>query len=315
MHEQIIKLKESIGKVIVGKDDVIRCVTAGMLTGGHILIEDVPGVGKTQLAAALSRSIGGTFNRIQLTPDVMPSDITGFSMVNQTTFELEYRPGAAMCNFLLADEINRASPKVQSALLEVMEEHQISIDGETHRLPQPFMVLATQNPVETYGTYHLPEAQMDRFFMRVSMGYPTEDEEMQILSRTERHNPLDNITEAALHPEDIVALQKRVEGVHVSDAVKRYILQIVAATRKHDALTLGASPRGSIALYKAAKANAFLSGRDFVLPDDVKLMAESVLAHRLILSPKGKAQHGDARTIVRDVLSKVSVPMESGAVR
>ncbi|MBR5372736.1 MAG: MoxR family ATPase [Oscillospiraceae bacterium] len=315
MHEQIIKLKESIGKVIVGKDDVIRCVTAGMLTGGHILIEDVPGVGKTQLAAALSRSIGGTFNRIQLTPDVMPSDITGFSMVNQTTFELEYRPGAAMCNFLLADEINRASPKVQSALLEVMEEHQISIDGETHRLPQPFMVLATQNPVETYGTYHLPEAQMDRFFMRVSMGYPTEDEEMQILSRTERHNPLDNITEAALHPEDIVALQKLVEEVHVSDAVKRYILQIVAATRKHDALTLGASPRGSIALYKAAKANAFLSGRDFVLPDDVKQMAESVLAHRLILSPKGKAQHGDARTIIRDVLSKVSVPMESGAVR
>ena len=315
MHESIVKLKESIGKVIVGKDDVIRCVMAGLLTGGHILIEDVPGVGKTQLAAALSRSIGGSFNRIQLTPDVMPSDITGFTMVNQTSFELEYRPGAAMCNFLLADEINRASPKVQSALLEVMEEHQISIDGETHPLPQPFMVLATQNPVETYGTYHLPEAQMDRFFMRVSMGYPTEDEEMQILSRTEHHNPLDNITEAALHPEDIMELRKTVEVVHVSDAVKRYILQLIAATRTHDALTLGASPRGSIALYKAAKANAFLSGRDFVLPDDVKQMAVSVLAHRLILSPKGKAQHGDAAEIVREVLNAVPVPMETGAAR
>jgi MoxR-like ATPase len=220
-----------------------------------------------------------------------------------------------MCNFLLADEINRASPKVQSALLEVMEEHQISIDGVTHKLPQPFMVLATQNPVETYGTYHLPEAQMDRFFMRVSMGYPSEDEEMQILSRTEHHNPLENITGAVLHPEDIVKLQTEAAQIFVSDPVKQYILRIVAATRKHDALTLGASPRGSIALYKAAKANAFLTGRDFALPDDVRQMAESVLAHRLILSPKGKAQHGDAREIIRDVLNTVPVPMETGAAK
>lgn len=311
MHTDIQKLTESIGTVIVGKDNVIRCVIAGLLCNGHILIEDVPGVGKTQLAAALSRSIGGSFNRIQLTPDIMPSDITGYSMVNQTTFELEYRAGAAMCNFLLADEINRASPKVQSALLEVMEEHQISIDGVTHKLPQPFMVLATQNPVETYGTYHLPEAQMDRFFMRVSMGYPTEDEEMQILSRTEHSNPLENIKSAVLHPEDILKLQTEVEAVYVSDPMKRYILQIVAATRAHEALTLGASPRGSIALYKAAKANAYLYGRDFVLPDDVKAMAESVLAHRLILSPKGKSLHGDAREVVRDVLGTVPVPMET----
>ena len=299
MHADIQKLTESIGSVIVGKEQVIRCVIAGLLCNGHILIEDVPGVGKTQLAAALSRSIGGSFNRIQLTPDVMPSDITGYSMVNQTTFELEY------------DEINRASPKVQSALLEVMEEHQISIDGVTHKLPQPFMVLATQNPVETYGTYHLPEAQMDRFFMRVSMGYPSEEEEMQILTRTEHHNPLENIKEAALHPEDILKLQSEVESVFVSDAVRRYILQIVAATRKHEALTLGASPRGSIALYKAAKANAFLSGRDYTLPDDVKQMTESVLAHRLILSPKGKAQQGDSRAVIADVLASVPVPMES----
>ena len=311
MHTDIQKLTDSIGSVIVGKENVIRCVIAGLLCNGHILIEDVPGVGKTQLAAALSRSIGGSFNRIQLTPDIMPSDITGYSMINQTTFELEYRAGAAMCNFLLADEINRASPKVQSALLEVMEEHQISIDGVTHKLPQPFMVLATQNPVETYGTYHLPEAQMDRFFMRVSMGYPTQAEEMQILSRTEHSNPLENIKAAALHPEDILRLQTEVESVFVSDAVKQYILQIVAATRTHESLTLGASPRGSIALYKASKANAFLLGRDFALPDDVKLMAESVLAHRLILSPKGKSLHGDAREVIADVLKTVPVPMQS----
>ena len=310
MNADIQKLTDSIGRVIVGKENVIRCVVSGLLCSGHILIEDVPGVGKTQLAAALSRSIGGSFNRIQLTPDVMPSDITGYSLVNQQSFALEYRPGAAMCNFLLADEINRASPKVQSALLEVMEEHQISIDGVTHKLPQPFMVLATQNPVETYGTYHLPEAQMDRFFMRVSMGYPTEDEELQILSRTEHNNPLENITEAALRPEDILELQKKVEAVFVSDAVKRYILHIVAATRQHEALTLGASPRGSISLYKAAKANAFLDGRDYAVPDDVKAMADSVLSHRLILSPKGKAQQGDTHSVIAEVLSAVAVPME-----
>jgi MoxR-like ATPase len=313
MHTDIQRLTESIGSVIVGKEQVIRCVIAGMLCKGHILIEDVPGVGKTQLAAALSRSIGGSFNRIQLTPDIMPSDITGFSMVNQTTFELEYRPGAAMCNFLLADEINRASPKVQSSLLEVMEEHQISIDGVTHRLPEPFMVLATQNPVETYGTYHLPEAQMDRFFMRISMGYPTEAEEMQILTRTEHRNPLENIESAVLHPEDIIRLQGEVEQIYVSDAVRQYILRIVAGTRSNEALTLGASPRGSIALYKAAKANAYLAGRTYVLPDDVKAMAESVLAHRLILSPKGRSQHGDARAVVKQVLDSVPVPMETKA--
>ena len=311
MHADIQKLIESVSSVIVGKEQVIRCVIAGLLCRGHILIEDVPGVGKTQLAAALSRSVGGSFNRIQLTPDIMPSDITGFSMVNQTTFELEYRPGAAMCNFLLADEINRASPKVQSSLLEVMEEHQISIDGVTHPLPEPFMVLATQNPVETYGTYHLPEAQMDRFFMRISMGYPSEEEELMILTRTEKHNPLENIKAAVLSPEDMLRLQGEVEKIYVSDAVRRYILRIVAMTRGHEALTLGASPRGSIALYKAAKANAFLSGRDFALPDDVKQMAESVLAHRLILSPKGKSQLGDARAVVAQVLTAVPVPMES----
>ena len=308
MKQELQNLTDSIRKVIVGKDNVIRNVLAGLLCGGHILIEDVPGVGKTQLAAALAKSVGGSFNRIQLTPDVMPSDITGFSMVNQQTFELEYRSGAAMCNFLLADEINRASPKVQSALLEVMEEHQVSIDGVTHKLPNPFMVLATQNPVETYGTYHLPEAQMDRFFMRISMGYPTPEEELMILSRTEKHNPLQNIEGAAISPETIVSLQEQAQAVYVSDAVKEYILHIVAATRYTDALVLGASPRGSIALYKAAKAEAFLSGRDYVLPDDIKGMVKPVLAHRLILSPKGKTQFGNTESYLDTVLSSVPVP-------
>lgn len=313
MQPELQRLSDSIGKVIVGKDPVIRNVLAGLLCGGHILIEDVPGVGKTQLAAALAKSVGGSFNRIQLTPDVMPSDITGFSMVNQQTFELEYRAGAAMCNFLLADEINRASPKVQSALLEVMEEHQISIDGVTHKLPNPFMVLATQNPVETYGTYHLPEAQMDRFFMRVSMGYPSVAEEWQILSRTEHHNPLNNITEPAVSPEEILHLQTMVQDIYVSDPVKEYILAIVEATRNTDALILGASPRGSIALYKAAKAEAFLAGREYVLPDDVKAMVLPVLSHRLILSPKGKTQFTDAQTYLQSVLNSVPVPMATKA--
>ncbi len=310
MNELVKKLTDCVGKVIVGKEDTLRRVLAGLLSGGHILIEDVPGVGKTQLAAALARSVGGSFNRIQLTPDVMPSDITGFSMVNSQTFDLEYRPGAAMCNFLLADEINRASPKVQSALLEVMEEHQVSIDGETHKCPEPFMVLATQNPVETYGTYHLPEAQMDRFFMRVSMGYPDEREELKIIERTEYQNPIENITEPAVTPQDILTLRAQAQKVHVSDAVRRYILEIVTATRSHEALTLGASPRGSISLYKAVKAQAFLLGRDFAVPDDVKAVAQSVLAHRLILSPKGKASYGGGGAVVEEILQKVAVPME-----
>ncbi len=311
MHQELQNLSDSICKVIVGKEAVIRRILAGLLCGGHILLEDVPGVGKTQLAAALAKSVGGSFNRIQLTPDVMPSDITGFSMVNQQTFELEYRPGAAICNFLLADEINRASPKVQSALLEVMEEHQVSIDGVTHELPQPFMVLATQNPVETYGTYHLPEAQMDRFFMRISMGYPSPEEELQILSRTEHHNPLQNITSAAVSPAQILALQEKVKAIYVSDAVKEYILRLVSATRAHEALILGASPRGSIALYKAAKAEAFLSEREYVIPDDVKKMVKPVLAHRLILSPKGKAQYVTAENLLTTILSETPVPMET----
>ena len=251
MNRNIENLISSIGKVIVGKNDTVIRLISAMLCEGHVLLEDVPGVGKTQLITALSRSIGGKFNRIQLTPDVMPSDISGFTMLDQKTGDFIYREGAVMCNFLLADEINRASPKVQSALLESMEEHQISLDGVTHQLPKPFLVMATQNPVETYGTFHLPEAQMDRFFMKLSMGYPSEEEEVKILERTEMHNPIMNIEQPVMTLDDIITLQNEVKKIRVTEQVKNYIVKIVSATRNDRNTTLGISPRGSITLYKA----------------------------------------------------------------
>ncbi|MBR4510440.1 MAG: MoxR family ATPase [Ruminococcus sp.] len=308
MNENIKKLSDSIGKVIVGKDDTVIKLIAALLCEGHVLLEDVPGVGKTQLITALSRSIGGKFNRIQLTPDVMPSDIAGFTMLDARSGDFQYREGAVMCNFLLADEINRASPKVQSALLEAMEERQISLDGETHKLPQPFLVMATQNPVETYGTFHLPEAQMDRFFMKLSMGYPVAEEEMLILERTEMYNPINNITEPAMTVDDIIALQGEVRNVRVDEKVKKYIVELVGSTRNDRNATLGISPRGSIALYKAAKAFAFIYERDFVTPEDVKSAAVPVLAHRIILSPQGKSEFGTGEAYIRSVISSAPVP-------
>ncbi|MCQ2464531.1 MAG: MoxR family ATPase [Oscillospiraceae bacterium] len=310
MNEKIQILKDNIGRAIVGKDEVILRVIAALLCEGHILIEDVPGVGKTQLVSSLAKSLDGRFNRIQMTPDIMPSDITGFSMINQKTGEMEYRPGAALCNFLLADEINRASPKAQSSLLEIMEEGQISLDGETHELPSPFMVMATQNPVETYGTYHLPEAQMDRFFMKISMGYPTAEEELRILERTEFGNPVDSIEKAVISLEDIKELQEQMKNVKVSPAVKRYITDIVRATRDTETVVLGVSPRGSISLYKAAKATAFINGRGFVTPDDVKYIAGSVLSHRIILSVSGKTKYATSAGFVNRILSTAAVPSE-----
>ncbi|HBB71891.1 MAG TPA: magnesium chelatase [Ruminococcus sp.] len=308
MNEKIKRITDSIGKVIVGKDDTVLRLVAAMLCEGHILLEDVPGVGKTQLITALSRSIGGSFNRIQLTPDVMPSDIAGFTMLDQKTGEFVYRDGAVMCNFLLADEINRASPKVQSALLEAMEERQISLDGVTHVLPKPFLVMATQNPVETYGTFHLPEAQMDRFFMKLSMGYPTAEEELRILERTEMHNPITNIEAPAMTAEDVVAMQEEVRSVRVTEQVKEYIVCIVSATRGDRNTSLGISPRGSIALYKAAKAFAYIYERDYVTPDDVKNTAVSVLAHRIILSPQGRSEYGSNEAYVRHIIDTAEVP-------
>ncbi|MDE5753472.1 MAG: MoxR family ATPase [Oscillospiraceae bacterium] len=308
MQNDVEKILKSVGQVIIGKEETVLLAVISMLCGGHILLEDVPGVGKTQLAAALSRSVGGEFHRIQLTPDIMPSDITGYSVVNQKDGSLEYREGAAVCNFLLADEINRASPKVQSALLEIMEEHQISLDGQTHILPEPFMVIATQNPVETYGTYHLPEAQMDRFFMKISMGYPTAQEELAILERNGEGNPIGNISHPIISTEEVCTLQKKVNTVQVADSVRKYILALVRATRESDLSALGVSPRGSIACYKAVRASAFVHNRSFVTPDDVKDLAVPVLAHRILLSPKGRNTLGSPEAFVKQLLETIPVP-------
>ncbi|MEZ3452957.1 MAG: MoxR family ATPase [Oscillospiraceae bacterium] len=309
MDAKIKALIGNIEKVIVGKRTPIVQTAAALLIGGHVLLEDVPGVGKTQLAAALAKSVNGTFSRVQMTPDIMPSDITGFSMLNRETGDFEYRKGAAFCNFLLADEINRASPKAQSSLLEVMEERQVSIDGNTYALPAPFMVIATQNPVETYGTYHLPEAQMDRFSMKISMGYPTASEESEILDRNENDNPITRIA-AVLSTEDIIALQEQVKKVRASQNVKDYIIAVSNATRSDEGIKLGVSPRGSIALYKSAKAWAFMDGRDFITPQDVKDCCVCTLAHRIMLSPKGKSIYETQENAFVKILERVPVPTE-----
>ncbi len=306
MNDTVLKLTENIEKVIVGKRDVILNVIAAMLCEGHILIEDVPGVGKTQLVSALAKSIDAKFNRIQLTPDIMPSDIVGFSMLDKDTGEFQYRSGAAMCNFLLADEINRASPKAQSSLLEVMEEHQISLDGKTFTLPSPFMTLATQNPVETYGTYHLPEAQMDRFIIKISIGYPTAEDELEILSRSEGVLSATKLS-GVCTTDDIIALQKEAAKVTASKDVRDYILRAISATRNNEFIKLGASPRGSIALLKMAKAVAFIDDRDYCTPDDVKKVMVSVLAHRIILSPKGKSKFETQEQAIVHIASLVPV--------
>ena len=307
MNETIERLKHSIETVIVGKSQVIDMLIISMLCDGHILIQDVPGVGKTKLVSALSKAVNGKFNRIQLTPDIMPSDIVGFSIINQRTLEFEYREGVAMCNFLLADEINRASPKAQSSLLEVMEERQISLDGKTHELPKPFMVLATQNPIETYGTYHLPEAQMDRFFIRISMGYPTPTEELDILERSNNTTHIENSAVVTL--QEINSIKEVVSIITVSQKVKEYIVALSNATRNDANVSLGVSPRGSIAMYKGCKARAYILGRDYATPDDVKALAEYVFSHRIILSAKGKSVFENSNEYVKKLLDTVSVPM------
>ena len=305
-------LIDNIEKIIVGKRPSIERVIAAMLCGGHILIEDVPGVGKTRLVSALAKSVDGRFNRIQLTPDIMPSDIVGFSMINPDTRELEYKQGAAMCNFMLADEINRASPKSQSSLLEVMEEHQISLDGKTFDLPSPFMVLATQNPVETYGTYHLPEAQMDRFLMKISMGYPTEEEELEIIERAEDGREQVASIDSVMTVEDVREMIAEAGKVRAVPAIKKYIIDLVTATRNSDYVKLGVSPRGSIALLKASKAYAYVQGRDYVVPDDVKDIMTDVLAHRLMLSPKGKSAFESNEDALRQIALTVTAPADGG---
>ena len=307
--DKINTLINNIEKIIVGKRNVIELVVSAMLAGGHVLIEDVPGVGKTQLVSALASSCRGEFGRLQMTPDIMPTDITGFSMINTVTKETEFKKGATFCNFLLADEINRSSPKSQSALLEVMEEKQVSIDSTTYDLPRPFMVLATQNPIETFGTYHLPEAQMDRFIIKLSIGYPSKKEELDILLRNE-NNIQPNQLSQVITCDDIVALSEEVNKVYCSEPIREYIVDITEATRNADFIKLGVSPRGSIAMYKMAKAFAFVKGRDYVLPDDIKALAPYVFSHRIMLTSKGKSAMADNEQAIKEILNQVMVPVE-----
>lgn len=308
MNILVTKLIENMEKIIIGKRTVLETLLTALLCEGHVLIEDVPGVGKTQMVAALARSVNGVFHRVQFTPDVMPSDIMGFSMFNPATREFEYREGAAVCNFLLADEVNRSSPKTQSSLLEIMEEFQVTVDGKTYPLPRPFMVMATQNPIESFGTYPLPEAQLDRFFLKLTIGYPAKSQESEILDRYGSNNPIKTL-EPVLSLTDILTLQEQVKGVHVEEALKEYIVDIIEQTRKSEFVALSASPRGSLNLYRAAKAHAFIRGRDYILPDDIQEMSILVLPHRLLINSEARMKGMTAEDIVTQAVSRVQVPV------
>ena len=302
------QLRQNIQQAIVGKDDVIELLLIALICRGHVLIEDVPGVGKTTLASALARSIQCTFKRIQFTPDVTPSDVTGYTMVNIKTGETEFRQGAVMSQIVLADEINRTSPKTQSALREVMEEGQVTVDGVTHALPRPFIVLATQNPVEFVGTYPLPEAQMDRFMMRIRIGYPSVEEEMDMLEKyTGPSSPM-QVLNPVCSSSAIIHMQDMVGTVYTSNEARSYVAQIVASTRQQGALQLGASPRGAIALLRAAQASALLGGRDYVLPDDIRRMVGPVLEHRLLLTPEARMKNITAAQVLQAIVSAIPVP-------
>ncbi|MDX9865201.1 MAG: MoxR family ATPase [Anaerolineaceae bacterium] len=304
------RITENIQKVIVGKQEVIQHLLVSVLCEGHVLLEDVPGTGKTTLARALSASLGCSFNRIQFTPDLLPSDVTGLSWFNQKAQEFEFRPGPIMHQVVLADEINRATPRTQSALLEAMQERQVTSDGVTRPLPRPFMVLATQNPVELEGTFPLPEAQVDRFLLRIAIGYPNQIEENNILERFKHRDPLEDL-QAVTTPEEITALQQERRSVRIEDSVRDYIVRIARATRANKDISLGASPRASLALYQSAQAWAAIQGRDFVLPDDIKDMAPPVLSHRLIISPQAQLRGRTAPELVSDIVDSVPVPVES----
>lgn len=300
------KIVDNVETVIVGKREPVELVVLSLIAQGHVLIEDLPGTGKTSLVSALAKSIDCGFKRIQFTPDIMPSDVTGFSIFNQKTREFEFRPGGVMSNLVLADEINRASAKTQSALLEAMEERQVTVDSQTHSLEEPFMVLATQNPIEQYGTYPLPEAQLDRFLIKLSMGYPLMDEEVRVVLDTKAAKAkIAPVATAA----DILSLRQAAEAVHISQAAARYAVQIVSATRTMRECTCGASPRGSIALVNIARAHALLRGRPYVLPDDIKYLAPYVLSHRIALTHEAKINGRDPGAVIASILDSVAVPV------
>jgi MoxR-like ATPase len=297
----------NVEKVIVGKGEAVAFSLIAVICRGHVLIEDVPGVGKTVLTKAIARSIGCTFKRIQFTPDLLPSDVTGVSIYNQKTGNFEFRPGPIMAQIVLSDEINRATPKTQSALLEAMEESQVTVDGVSYQLPQPFMVMATQNPIEYEGTFPLPEAQLDRFMMNISLGYPKPVDEMSILDSQQHHHPLDDL-EQIMTAEELIQIQLQVRNIHVDPSIREYIVAITNATRSHANIYLGASPRGSLALFRASQALAAMRGRGYVIPDDVKLLAKPTLAHRMIVTPAARVRSITSAAILEEILDTVAVP-------
>ena len=301
------RVVENIEKVIVGKRSTVELAIISLLCQGHLLIEDVPGVGKTVLARSLARSLGCSFSRIQFTPDMLPSDVTGVSIFNQSNRQFEFRPGPVMAQIVLTDEINRATPKTQAALLEAMEERQVTVDGVTHTLPRPFMVLATQNPIEYEGTFPLPEAQLDRFLIRVRLGYPQSEDEVEVLERQQYRHPLETLKQI-VSVDELSEMQETVKGVFVAPGVKRYIVNLARQTRDHPEVYLGASPRGSLALYRTSQVRAALFGRDYVLPDDVKDLVVPTFAHRMILGPAARLRDLDADEIVLEILNSVPVP-------
>ena len=303
----LLEILNNVERVVVGKRAEVELALISLMCEGHVLVEDVPGVGKTVLAKSLSRSIGCSFKRIQFTPDLLPSDVTGVSIFNQKSAEFEFRPGPVIAQIVLADEINRATPKTQASLLEAMEERQITVDGMTYFVPRPFMVMATQNPIEYEGTFALPEAELDRFLMRIRLGYPARGDELEILDRQQHSHPVDQISQVA-SAEQLQEVQRQVREIFVAPPLRGYIVDIVSASRSHPDVYLGASPRGSLSLFRAAQARAFLQGRDFVSPDDVKAMAEPILAHRLIVSPAARVKHVEPGMVIRETLDSLPVP-------
>lgn len=305
------RIIDNVSQVIVGKRSVIELAVATLIAQGHMLVEDVPGVGKTMLAKSLATSIGCSFKRIQFTPDLLPSDVTGISVYNQQSGEFQFREGPLMSQVVLADEINRATPKTQSALLEAMEEQQITVDGVTHHLQPPFLVMATQNPIEYEGTFPLPEAQLDRFLMRISLGYPSLEEELAIIEGQEQSHPIDSL-EAVTNSQEIIGLQEAAKSVYVDRLVRQYIVSLTEATRNHREVSLGASPRASLGLFRTSRALALIQDRDYVIPDDIKMLAPGVIAHRIMLSPSARMRGVQSTDVVEDLLTNVPVP---GATR
>jgi MoxR-like ATPase len=301
IQDYITRITSNIAKVIVGKPEVTEFLMVALLCEGHVLLEDVPGTGKTMLARAMAISIGGEFKRLQCTPDLLPNDITGVSVYNQQTAQFEFRPGPVFVNALLADEINRATPRTQSALLEAMQEQQVTLDGVTRQLPRPFMVLATQNPVEFEGTFPLPEAQLDRFMLRLSLGYPSPEDERLLLKKLQREHPITHLTRV-VEAQELLEYQRQVWEIHVDDTLQDYIIKLVTATRSHPELVLGGSPRASLALFKTAQALAAIRGRDHVIPEDIKQLAVPALAHRLMIRPESELRGRSARTIVKEIV-------------